>query len=169
MQWLTTDPKVSTASSGKPGRRRIDGGVAGGRSLKTTTMQSLPGVWSGFFRWIGKDRRCRAQGHGSGVAVAASACGGALRCVRASQERARERRGEAQERGSEARGELGASGEARSKRGEGRQAAAVACMRAACGDHAPCPSSARRGTTGAGQSAGPACWAGPGRTVPGRR
>ena len=72
--------------------------------MKTTTMQSLPGVWSGFFRWIGKDRRCRAQGHGSGVAVAASACGGALRCVRASQERARERRGEAQERGSEARG-----------------------------------------------------------------
>ena len=64
MQWLTTDPKVSTASSGKPGRRRIDGGVAGGRSLKTTTMQSLPGVRSGFFRWIGEDRRCGARGHG---------------------------------------------------------------------------------------------------------
>ena len=63
MHWLETDPKVSTASSGKPGRRRIDGGVAGGRSLKTTTMQSLPGVRSGFFRWIGEDRRCGARGH----------------------------------------------------------------------------------------------------------
>ena len=88
--------------------------------------------------------------------MAASACGGAFRCVRASRKRARERRGEAQERASEARGELGASGEARSKRGEGRQAAAVARMCAVCGDHAPCPSSARRGTTGAGQSAGSA-------------
>ena len=97
------------------------------------------------------------------------AANGGDRRVRASRERARERRGEAQERGSEARGELGASGEARSKRGEGRQAAAVARMRAACGDHAPCPSGARRGTTGAGQSAGPACWARPGLTVPGRR
>ena len=49
---------------------------------------------------------------GSGVAVAASACGGALRCVRASQERARERRGEAQERGSEAEApEDGADGQ----------------------------------------------------------
>ena len=44
--------------------------------------------------------------------------------------------------------------------GEGRQAAAVARMRAACGAHAPCPSGARRGATGAGQSAGPACWPG---------
>ena len=66
-------------------------------------------------------------------------------------------------------GELGASGEARSKRGEGRQAAAVARMRAACGDHAPCPSGARRGTTGVGQSAGPSYWAdrvsGPGKSL----
>ena len=68
-------------------------------------------------------------------------------------ERARERSGAV----------LGASGEARASRGEGTQAAAVARMRAVCGDHAPCPSGARRGTTGAGQSAGPACWARPGR------
>ena len=69
---------------------------------------------------------------GSGVAVAASACGGALRCVRASQERARERRGEAQERGSEARGSwalLARPG----RRGEraGRQLPWRACARRA--------------------------------------
>ena len=64
MQWLTTDPKVSTASSGKPGRRRIDGGVAGGRSSKTMMMQSLQGVRSGFFWCIGEDHRCGARGYG---------------------------------------------------------------------------------------------------------
>ena len=55
------------------------------------------------------------------------------------------------------------------RRGGGTQAAAVARMRAVCGDHAPCPSSARRGPTGVGQSAGPSYWAdrvsGPGKSL----
>ena len=53
---LTAVTKRFSASSGRHGRRRIDGGVAGGRSSKTMMMQSLQGVRSGFFRWIGEDR-----------------------------------------------------------------------------------------------------------------
>ena len=96
-------------------------------------------VVAGRLEWLlSVDRRrssMRSSGtrqEGSGVAVAASACGGALRCVRASQERARERRGEAQKRGSEARGSwalLARPG----RRGEraGRQLPWRACARRA--------------------------------------
>ena len=77
--------------------------------------------------------------------------------------------GEKRESEGEIRGGAGRFWRGQGVEGEGTQAAAVARMRAVCGDHAPCPSGARRGTTGAGQSAGLACWARPGRTVPGRR
>ena len=62
---LTAVTKSFSASSGRHGRRRIDGGVAGGRSSKTMTMRSLQGVRSGFFRWRGVARGGGAAGHPS--------------------------------------------------------------------------------------------------------
>ena len=79
--------------------------------------------------------------------------------------------GEGEERESEGeiRGGAGRFWRGQGVEGEGTRAAAVARMRAVCGDHAPCPSGARRGTTGVGQSAGPSYWAdrvsGPGKSL----
>ena len=62
---LTAVTKSFSPSSGRHGRRRIDGGVAGGRSSKTMTMRSLQGVRSGFFWWRGVARGGGATGHPS--------------------------------------------------------------------------------------------------------
>ena len=154
------------ADGGERRRRSTAAGGDEGDGDGSTGRSGLCGSAESFRARRRSSCACR-RGEGEAVATA-TACGGD------GSVRARWGNGEGENRGrvravgaarGVARGIQATRGRSRRWRGDVAPAGRVAARAGAC----PCPPGARKGTTGVGQLAGPACWAaGPGHTVPGR-